>query len=129
MEDRMATTKKPSFDVSNYIIDTAPSTEIVRIPETGDEFEVQVKQISWATRNQLITKHMKWDGEGNTSFNADQYVREALTLMIVDAPWGKTTESFLISVDSRLGGALEQLVPQAFGMDEISSDPQAIKKE
>jgi len=129
VEDSMATTKKPSFEVSNYIVDTAPSTEIVTIPETGDQFEVKVKQISWAIRNQLITKHMKWDGDGNTSFNADQYVREALTIMIVEAPWGKTTESFLISVDSRLGTALEQLVPQAFGMDELNADPETVKKE
>ena len=34
--------------------------------------------------------------------------------MIVEAPWGKTTEAFLVSIDQRLGDALESLVPSAF---------------
>ena len=47
--------------------------------------------------------------------------------MIIDAPWGKTTESFLISIDHRLGRALEQLVPEAF--EQGGLDPDAVKKE
>ena len=39
--------------------------------------------------------------------------------MIIDAPWGKTSELFLISIDERLGSVLEQLVPQAFGTDAL----------
>ena len=35
--------------------------------------------------------------------------------MIVDAPWGRTTETFLLSIDERLGQALEAIVPKAFG--------------
>ena len=46
--------------------------------------------------------------------------------MIVDAPWGKTTESFLITIDERLGAGLESLVPQAFAGD--LEGPDAIKK-
>ena len=39
--------------------------------------------------------------------------------MIVDAPGGKTTELFLLSIDERLGGVLESVVPQAFGTGEL----------
>ena len=38
--------------------------------------------------------------------------------MIVEAPWGRTTESFLITIDHRLGGLLETLVPKAFEEEE-----------
>jgi hypothetical protein len=48
--------------------------------------------------------------------------------MLIDAPWGKTTESFLISIDSRLGAALEQIVPQAFS-NTNQGDVDNIKKE
>ena len=42
--------------------------------------------------------------------------------MIVEAPWGKTSETFLISIDARLGTALEQLVPSAFENEGIPED-------
>ena len=44
------------FDFKNYIIDKAPETRTVTIPETGDEFEVMIKDLSWSKRNQLISK-------------------------------------------------------------------------
>ena len=47
--------------------------------------------------------------------------------MIIEAPWGKTTEAFLISIDERLGKALEELVPQAFGTDDLT-ESETIKK-
>ena len=46
--------------------------------------------------------------------------------MIVDAPWGNTTESFLMQIDSRLGSALETLVPQAF--DDVAVQSDIVKK-
>ena len=48
--------------------------------------------------------------------------------MVIDAPWGKTTELFLMSIDDRLGGVLEQIVPQAFGTEEIG-DLETLKDE
>ena len=47
--------------------------------------------------------------------------------MIIDAPWGRTTEAFLATIDGRLGKALEELVPQAFGEDGLQTDE--VKKE
>ena len=46
--------------------------------------------------------------------------------MIVKAPWGPTTESFLVSIDERLGKALETIVPSAFDQENASDK---IKKE
>ena len=56
------------------------------------------------------------------------FVRESLKEMIIDAPWGKTTEGFLMSIDSRLGLALENAVPNAFG-DAKQEDTDYLKKE
>ena len=120
----MATTSQTkdasAFDVSKYTVTGAPVIQTVTVEETGDTFEVSVKSLSWAKRNQLFSSHMSWDADGNTKFNASEYVRACLCDMIVEAPWGKTTEAFLISIDSRLGKALESIVPEAFGMDDVT---------
>ena len=127
----MATTSKTkdasAFDVSKYTVATEAVTQTVTIEETGDSFEVTVKPLSWAKRNELISKHMAWDSNGNTSFQASEYVRACLREMLVEAPWGKTTETFLISIDTRLGAALEALVPQAFESQGVDID--STKKE
>ena len=47
--------------------------------------------------------------------------------MVVKAPWGVTDDKFLSSIDSRLGGVLEELVPKAFG-DDQASNVEALKK-
>ena len=107
-------TSTSTFDIEKYRVGNSTKVETVVIEETGDSFEVTVKPLSWAKRNELISKHMAWDSNGNTSFQASEYVRACLREMLVEAPWGKTTETFLISIDTRLGAALEALVPQAF---------------
>lgn len=112
--------KKKVFDLSNYQIETSTKTQTVTIESTGDEFEVTIKPMSWSKRNKLISKCLTFDGAGNSGFDGDLYVKEALKDIIVDSPWGRTTEAFLATIDSRLGVALEQLVPKAFEDDEAS---------
>ena len=134
MEVSMTTTsgdkeKSVSFDVGKYTVGNTLKKETVKIEGTGDSFEVSIRPLTWAKRNQLISKHISWETSGNTAFNGDGYVRDCLKDIIVDAPWGKTTESFLISIDERLGSALENLVPKAFGADNTVPDPATIKKE
>ncbi len=128
----MTTTSKEkamsSFDVSKYTVSTELKTEKVKIEGTGDSFEVSIKALSWAKRNQLISKHLNWDSTGATTFNGDGYVRDCLKEMVIDAPWGKTTETFLNSIDDRLGATLEALVPKAFG-NEDTLDVDKVKKE
>ena len=77
-------------------------------------------------KNQIVSKHVKWTSEGISNFDTEGYMRDILKEIIVDAPWGKTTETFLVSIDSRLGTALEKIVPTAF---EDSAIPEDKKKE
>ena len=99
------------FDISKYQVLQETQAQTVTIPETGESFEIQIKEMTWAKRNQLISTCINWNKSGNTSFDGDKYVRESLKEIIVEAPWGRTTETFLISIDARLGAALEKLVP------------------
>jgi len=116
---------EPLFDIDNYRISSSTETKTLSID--GSSFDVQVKQISWSMRNQILSKCLKWDSAGGTVFDGDAYVRECLKEIIVEAPWGRTTESFLISIDHRLGGLLETLVPKAFDEEE-GVDVEKIKK-
>jgi hypothetical protein len=123
---------KPStvkFDVAKYQIQGGTRQLIVKIEDTEEEFELTVKQLSWSKRNQLISKCLEWQQGGTTNFNGDLYVRECLKEMIIEAPWGRTTEAFLVSIDERLGGALEGIVPKAFGSGEESLSAETVKKE
>jgi hypothetical protein len=114
-EKQAAPPTKKGFDFNKYRISTAPEAQTLSLD--GEEFEVTVKPLTWSKKNQFLSKCLKWDSEGNTVFDGDAYVRMALQEMIVAAPWGKTSEIFLISIDDRLGSVLEKLVPQAFGGD------------
>ena len=116
--------QKKIFNIDNYKISSVPEKRTLSID--GAEFEITVKPLSRSTRNQILSRSLKWDASGGTSFDGDAYVRECLKEMIVDAPWGRTTESFLISIDHRLGAVLEDVVPKAF--EDNSLDVNAIKK-
>ena len=111
-----------AFDYNKYIVGTNIRTETVKIEGTDEEFTVKVKPLSWSKKNQLVSRYVKWSEEGVSSFNGDGYVRECLKEMLVEAPWGKTSETFLISIDNRLGSALEELVPSAFDNESIPED-------
>ena len=117
---------KKEFDFNKYRI--ANKTEIRTLELDGAEFNVTIRPISWSKRNQILSKSMAWDTDGGARFDGDAYVRECLKEMLVDAPWGKTTELFLLSIDDRLGNALETLVPQAFGTGELD-DVENLKDE
>ena len=114
-----------AFDFNKYTITSNVETKVLEID--GTSFEVKVKPLSWSIRNQILSRSLKWDNAGSTVFDGDAYVRECLKEIILEAPWGRTTESFLVSIDSRLGGLLETLVPKAFE-EEGGTDVEAIKK-
>jgi len=108
------TSEESGFDVSAYMLSKDVETRILTIPETGDEFEIKLKPMSWSSRNKLVSKCLSWSESGVVEFDGDVYVRGCLREMIAEAPWGATTETFLTSIDTRLGAALEALVPKAF---------------
>ena len=116
------------FDLNKYLVEAATQTHVVVIPETGDEFEIGIKPISWSKRNKIVSECLNWKEGGAVDFDGDRYVRDCLKLMIIQAPWGNTDESFLTSIDARLGGALENLVPKAFGED-ATTEVNVAKKE
>ena len=105
--------KAKNFDVSKYQISPTTQKRKVVIEETGDEFEVSIKPLSWAKRYKIVSNCLQIGTNGSQSFNGDLYIKECLKEMIVEAPWGRTSEVFLSSIDSRLGAALEALVPSA----------------
>ena len=84
-------------------------------------FDVSKYQIS------PTTQKIKIGSNGAQSFNGDLYIKECLKEMIVEAPWGRTSEVFLSSIDSRLGAALEALVPSATESSN-ASEANEIKK-
>ena len=110
------------FEVSKYFVEAGVETHTVVIPDTGDEFTVQIKPIPWSKRNKIISECLTWKDGGEVDFDGDNYVRACLKLMLVSAPWGNTDERFLSSIDARLGSALEALVPKAFGEDSAKVD-------
>lgn len=92
---------QPIFNVDKYRISSSPEKRTLTID--GTSFDVTIKPLSWSMRNQILSRSLKWDNSGNTNFDGDAYVRECLKEMLIDAPWGRTTETFLVSIDSRLG--------------------------
>jgi len=118
----MTSEASSAFDYNKYMVGTNIRTETVKIEGTDEEFTVKVKPLSWSKKNQLVSRYVKWSEDGVSSFDGDGYVRECLKEMIIESPWGKTTETFLISIDNRLGSALESLVPSAFDNESIPED-------
>lgn len=117
-----------TFNFGDYQITQTPREQEVEIPETGDTFTVKIKDLSWARRNQILSSSIKIATDGNTTFDGDTYVRACLKEMIIEAPWGRTTEAFLLSIDARLGGVLETLVPQAFDANTSLTGVDDVKK-
>ena len=73
-----------------------------------------------------MSKCITWTQNGQTGFDGDAFVRGCLREIIVEAPWGRTTETFLISIDARLGAALEKLVPN---MNDSEGSSEETKKD
>lgn len=85
--------------------------------------------LPWSVKNQLVTSHLHWDDKGKTYFDADGYMRDVLKKLIVEAPWGPTTDVFLSQVGDELGSALEQIVPKAFAKSSTTTSIEEVKKE
>tara|TARA_B000000460_G_C21527034_1_gene398813 strand:+ start:1869 stop:2321 length:453 start_codon:yes stop_codon:yes gene_type:complete len=119
-----------AFNFKKYTLSLETEKRTLTIADTGETFEVTIKPISWAKRNQIISNSLKFGADGATGFDGDAYVRNCLKEVLVDAPWGRTTEAFLLTIDERLGTALERLVPKAFGEDDPEGvDIDSVKKE
>ena len=49
-------TQNSKFDASKYQVSVEAKPITIKIPETGEEFEITVKQLSWTKRNHLLSK-------------------------------------------------------------------------
>jgi len=117
---------KAPFDVSKYMVSN--EVEEREVVLSDDKFTVKIKDLSWSRKNQLIAKAMAFGGQTEgMSFDADYYVKECLKAMVIEAPWGKTTDTFLISINDELGKALEVLVPRAFGGEDEEDDDESME--
>jgi hypothetical protein len=129
-EPAVQTIPEPTpFNFKKYTLSLEPEQRTLTIEDTGETFNVTVKPMSWSKRNQIVSNSLKFGADGATGFDGDIYVRNCLKEILVDAPWGRTTEAFLLTIDERLGTALERLVPKAFGgegSDEVDID--SVKK-
>ena len=112
-----------------YIASRTPRPVVLQLDD-DEEITIKIVDIPWSLKNQKVSLSLKWDSDGSTVFDGDNYVRECLKLMIVEAPWGHTTDAFLSTIgDNALGAALEKLVPRAFvGQSNVSSVDE-VKKE
>ena len=115
---------KQPFDLDKYKISKENQTYTVRVND--DEFDVVVKPMTWQLKNELIAICMKFDSQGNSSFDSGNYIKEVLKAIVVEAPWGETTDEFLESINADLGAALEKLVPSAF--DASFKEVDVVKK-
>tara|TARA_A100001011_G_C13673672_1_gene580660 strand:+ start:170 stop:547 length:378 start_codon:yes stop_codon:yes gene_type:complete len=115
-----------SFDINKYKINIA-DRELVDVEVGDDKFQVEIKPLTWFRKNQLVTDCMTFGANGETKFDGSRYVKEVLKEIVTDAPWGKTTDAFLQSINSELGQALEAVVPKAFIGDELDID--SVKKD
>jgi len=100
---------------------TAEDGELIEIP-------LKLRGLPWSLKNQKISLSVTWNEGGSTSFDGDFYMKECLKWMIVEAPWGETTDTFLARCGPELGVALENLVPKAF-VDTSTVTTELIKKE
>ena len=129
LEEEEITSNSNNFDVNKYTIGNSLEEITLLVGPDEDELQITVKDISWSKRNQIMSKCLAWDNAGNTSFDGDAYVRLCLKEIIHEAPWGNTTEAFLIRINDYLGQALEQLVPRAFADDSnLSDEINSVKK-
>ena len=101
---------KKVFDVANYQLVNASRDMILRLGD-GTEIDLTIKDLGWKRRNSILADSTVSIGE-NAAINIDIYISSCLKEMIVTAPWGKTTDTFLMSINDELGDALATIVPR-----------------
>ena len=129
LEEEEEIVSNSKFDSNKYTIGNTLKEVTLLVGPDEDELTITTKDISWSKRNQIMSKCLSWDNAGNTAFDGDAYVRLCLKEIITEAPWGNTTEAFLIRINDDLGQALESLVPRAFADDSnLSDEINSVKK-
>jgi len=119
----MAEVKK-DFDWKKYQL--KDTVERVTIDVAGEELELGIKKLGHVRKQKLISDCYVY-GQGTIGFDHEKYGREALKMVIMDAPWGPTNDIFLMSLDdSPLTEALQTVIPDPFvvgnKLEELKKD-------
>ena len=115
---------KKEFDWRKYQLTDA--VEPVTLDVEGEELKISIKKLGYVRKNKLISDCYVY-GQGTVGFDHEKYNREALKMIVVDAPWGPTNDIFLMSLDdSPLTEALSTVVPDAFTVGNKLED---VKKD
>ena len=91
----------------------------------GAEIKIKTKAITWSKKNQILTRCFSYNQDSSMQFDFDKYMKEVLTEIIVEAPWGPTNQIFLNRIKPDFGSMLEKLVPKAF--EEMSNSDFFVK--
>ena len=83
----------------------------VTIEHDGEQIKLKIRELSWMEMNKILSKCTSFGGDKRGVFDLDTYFREALQLIIVEAPWGKTTSIEMSKWAPEFGQKLEELVP------------------
>lgn len=115
----MPAKKVKEFNLDNYLAKVEPETVEIELPD-GVKFDIQVLELGWKRRNFHVVSATIRDStvEGGGRFDADIFASGCLKDMIVEAPWGKTTETFLSKINADLGDALSVIVPWPTDLEE-----------
>jgi hypothetical protein len=100
------------YDPEKHLV--GRETEEITLNVDGDSIDIKVRKLPWSKKNQIVSTSMEFSGEGKSQYDGDRYLRECLKYIIVEAPWGNTTDTFLSQVGPELGAALDEIVPKAF---------------
>lgn len=92
----------------------------VKFTYQKEEVTVKVRPFTWSKRNQIIGKCLQYSKDGIAMFDTDEYYKQALEYVIVEAPWGATNRTFLNKITPTLGAALEKLIPRPFEEPDVN---------
>ena len=60
-----------TFDFRKYTLSLEPEKRTLTVPETGESFDVTIKPLSWAKRNQIISGSLTFGADGGPGFDGD----------------------------------------------------------
>jgi hypothetical protein len=121
----MTVKKKKVFDVANYQIVPTAEDIILKLVD-GTEIPLSIKPISWKRRNGILASSTITRGDA-VVIDIDSYISSCLKEMIVTAPWGTTTDTFLSTINDELGDALATIVPKP-NEEDAGGSIEVIKK-
>ena len=84
------------FDIKDYQVTGA---EEKTLTVDGKELKLTIRTVPWPLMNDFVADAFRVTVEDQAGhFDNGLYQRECLKYMLVEAPWGRTTDTFLLSL-------------------------------